>query len=296
MLIFRKLQILLSCFVLCLTFDAVTTTLHAANEKNYTYLALGDSVAFGLDPNLLVLKPLPTPYDFVGYPEAIADAEHLLKSKRLVNSSCPGETSDSFVTPGGRDLGCHDLGPDGEPPFKTWIGLRANYPGTQLDFATGELQANKHIDLVTLSIGANDFLLVAHDCQTASDPQACIGSQIPGMLQNLGANLATILTKIRVTAGYNGTVVLLGYYAPSVALIPVAELLNGVITSVGAQFGIVYADGFTAFQTASIPYAGDPCAAGLLIHLTPTTCDIHPTPTGRDLLAATVIAAIGGKQ
>jgi len=36
-----------------------------------------------------------------------------------------------------------------------------------------------------------------------------------------------------------------------------------------------------------------PCAAGLLIHLTPTTCDVHPTQLGASLLASAVYAAEG---
>lgn len=293
----RSSRFLLSAFVLSLTFGCLTHALRAANDSNYTYLALGDSVPFGMDVRLLfAAPPLPTAFDFVGYPEAIASAEHLLKSKKLVNSSCPGETSSSFVTAGAEDFGCHSMGPDGEPPFKNWIGLRADYPGTQLQFATQELSSNKHINLVTLSIGANDFLLMAHKCSTALDPNVCVATGVPGFIQTYTANLTTIMKAIRVTAGYKGTVVLVGYYAPSAELIPVAVTLNSVITGVGAAFGAAYADGFTAFQLAATPWGGDVCKAGLLIHLTPTTCDIHPTPWGRDVLAATVMLAAAGKH
>src|SRR5438046_2686082 len=114
----------------------LTGTLQAGNEKNYTYLALGDSVAFGLDPTLLIsIQQPPLPSAFTGYPEIVASAEHLLTSKKEVNASCPGETSGSFWIPGAPDFGCHDLGPQGQPPFKTWVGLHTSYPGTQLAFA-----------------------------------------------------------------------------------------------------------------------------------------------------------------
>src|SRR5947199_7905689 len=104
----------------------VGTVLFGANEKNFTYLALGDSVAYGLDVTLLSLdptRPLPTPSDFTGYPEVIARREHLLTPKKEVNTSCPGETSRSFVHGDTPDNGCYGPGPDGEPPFKTWVGL-----------------------------------------------------------------------------------------------------------------------------------------------------------------------------
>lgn len=48
-----------------------------------------------------------------------------------------------------------------------------------------------------------------------------------------------------------------------------------------------------AFVAASAPYGGDNCAAGLLIQLTPTTCDLHPSAAGQTLLAQTVERVVG---
>lgn len=280
--------------VLAATSMLLTGTLFGANDKNFTYLALGDSVAFGLNPTLLV-PPLPPPSVFVGYPEVIASDEHLLTSKKEVNASCPGETSDSFVTPGARDFGCHSAGPQGQPPFKM-LGLHTDYTGTQLQFAVDQLSANKHINLVTLGIGSNDVFLLQRDCLSAAHPDACFGNGFPLLLQNYTNNLIKILTAFRFQAGYTGRIVLVGYYSPSADLIPVAIALNTITAGVGAGFGAIYADGFTAFQLAAIPFGGNVCNAGLLIHLDATTCDIHPSPKGRDLLAATVLAAIGDKH
>jgi lysophospholipase L1-like esterase len=285
---------MLSGLVLSLTLAAgVSTPLRAGNEKDYTYLALGDSVSFGLNVTLFTAPQLPTPWDFAGYPETVAALEHLLQSKKLVNASCPGESSSSFVSPGAPDYGCHSMGPDGEPPFKSWIGLRADYPGTQLAFATEQLSSNKHINLVTLSIGANDFLMIARDCATNADPKGCVGARLPGMLQTYGANLVQILTAMRTGAGYKGTIVLVGYYAPIPDLIPIAQYLNGTMQEVGANFGVKYADGLAAYEAAAAAFGGDVCQAGLLIRLNATTCDIHPSAAGSNVLAAAVLAAIG---
>jgi lysophospholipase L1-like esterase len=178
------------------------------NEKNYTYLALGDSVAFGLDVTLLSPDSPPSPDAFTGYPEAIAAIEHLQQSKKEVNAACPGETSSSFVTGGTRDYGCNDLGPQGQPPFKTSIGLHTYYPGTQLSFAVSELSANKHISLVTLGIGANDGLLLLRDCASDPSPSECVASRFPGLLEAYRENLVRILTGIRTDAKYAGTLIL----------------------------------------------------------------------------------------
>jgi len=91
--------------------------------------------------------------------------------------------------------------------------------------------------------------------------------------------------------------VLVKNYAPNAdpLFIEAIGALDFYMTQVGTNFGAKFADGFTAFQIASALYGGDPCAAGLLIRLSATTCDVHPSPLGRDLLASTVIVASQGK-
>jgi lysophospholipase L1-like esterase len=278
----------------------------AGNDKDYNYLALGDSISFGLNPTLLDKVPPPVPADFIGYPETVADIEHLLQSKKEVNASCPGETSGSFLNVLVRDNGCNSphLGVPQLPPFKTTIGLHTAYTSSQMEFAASQLANNKHINLITLGIGGNDLLLLQEDC-AASDPAgftACVAAALfapdgsPGLLlTTYGSNLAQILTQIR--AVYSGTLVLVEYYSPSTdPLFTLAiTALNRVMMQVGGQFGVKFADGFTAFQFASAPFGGDPCAAGLLIHLNSSMCDIHPSQAGRDLLAATVLFTIGAK-
>ena len=293
----------------CLLLLAPIGSLSAANQTNYTYLALGDSVAFGFNPTLFgpPPTPLPKPAQFTGYPETVAQVEHLLQSKKEVNAACPGETSGSFINTMAPDNGCNGFGPQGQPPFKASIGLHTNYTGSQLDFAVSQLSSNKHIDLVTLGIGGNDLLLVEAFCIAHStDPlsfKACVTSpgmlgtpQVPGVvITSYAANLTYILTAIR--QHYSGTLVLVNSYSPSAdpLFIQAVAFLDGVMAQVGAHFGVKIADAFTAFQIASGRHGGDPCASGLLIHLTQSSCDVHPSPLGRDLIAGTVIFAAGGK-
>ena len=67
-----------------------------------TYLALGDSVPFGYfgnaGPRYL------DPDNFVGYPELVADDLRL----RLLNASCPGETTASFIDADAQSNGCQN--------------------------------------------------------------------------------------------------------------------------------------------------------------------------------------------
>src|SRR6516162_5217210 len=125
-------------------------------DSNYTYLALGDSVPFGMNVTLLppYSQHTPTPSDFVGYPEIVASSLHVVE----LNASCPGETSTSFLSLKNIDTmpdnGCNSphvvppppppstLPPVSIPSFKSMNLLHTNYSGAQMDFALAQLKAN----------------------------------------------------------------------------------------------------------------------------------------------------------
>ena len=269
----------------------------AGNAKDYTYLALGDSIPFGMNALLLppYSKQTPTPDQFIGYPEIVAAADHLLQSKNEVNASCPGETSGSFLFAGSPDLGCnspHYQAPAPMiDPFKNPCLLHTCYAGAQMDFAELQLKTNKHINLVTLSIGANDVLLALGQCGT----DTCVENA----LKTYAVNLKEILNRIR--AHYQGTLIMTKYYSPTPALDGIAKAVNGVMTQVATQLAmgphfapVRFGDGFAAFKA----FGDDACAAGLLIPLptSPVTCDQHPSPLGQTVLAVTVELAKGAKH
>jgi|ERR1017187_315418 lysophospholipase L1-like esterase len=291
-----------------LTTQALALALLAAplfggDNNTFTYLALGDSIAFGYNPTLFppykAVPPLPTPNQFIGYPERVEEYERLLHSEQEVNAACPGETSGSFLNVLAPDNGCHPSPTD--PGFKAAIGLHTNYNGSQASFAGSELASNQHFNLVTLSIGGNDLLLLQQQCVNSTLGFAgCVQKYLPDVLTKYGGNLALILGGIR--ANYQGTLIVMKSYAPSTdpLFIQAIEALNQEMVNVGAHFGVKFADAFTAFQIASAPFGRDPCRAGLLIRTSPPltsplACDVHPSPIGRDVLAATVLIANGYK-
>ena len=244
--------------------------LFGGNDKNFTYLALGDSIAFGFDPTLFPPfkppTPLPTPDQFVGYPERVADSLHLLQSKKEVNAGCPGETSGSFLNVNAPDNGCHPS--PVTPGFKAAIGLHTTYDGSQVSFAVSELASNKHINLVTLSIGGDDLLLLQQKCAATSDFATCVTTDLQsptGTLAIYAGHLATILGAIR--AKYQGTLIVMNSYSPSSDALFVAAIsaLNQVTTGVGSNFGVKVADAFTAFEKA-------------LHHLRRSVCGRTPHP------------------
>src|ERR1035438_6223921 len=187
-----------------LALGLLVAPLFGGSDNNFTYLALGDSIAFGYDPTVAV----PAPDKYVGYPERVADFLHLLQSKKEVNAACPGETSGSFLNVLAPDNGCN-----GSQGFKAKIGLHTNYTDyteSQVSFAAAALANNKHINLVTLSIGGNDLLLLQQKCAN-SDPRVfalCVQTDLEsktGTLAIYAGNLGAILGAIR--ANYQGTLI-----------------------------------------------------------------------------------------
>lgn len=274
----------------------LTSAVWADSPHVDTHLALGDSITFGLDPVLLMAPgPLPSPDAFTGYPEIVARTLRLNRHKSL-NAGCPGETSGSFLNVAAPDNGCNS--PHVEPgftfpPFKTAVGLHVAYTGSQIDYALQTLKTNKKVDLVTLSIGANDLLLVAQTCATASDFALCAQQQLAAVVvPNYIQNLTRILTALRLQGKYKGKLVLLTLFAPDnqpLTLLAV-QTLNSFMRLVATPFGATFADGFGAFQQAAAPFNGDPCAAGLLGRNPDGSCGQHPSLKGQQVLADAILA------
>jgi lysophospholipase L1-like esterase len=248
-----------------------------------TYLALGDSVAFGYVPPQAV--PAPNYFDprsFVGYPEDVARALHL----RVSNASCPGETTASFLVPGAPSNGCENS-PGSSVGYRTEYPLHMQYRGTQMQYALRYLATHRHTRLVTIDIGANDVFL----CQETTADACASTAELDAVLDEIQANLTTIYTLIRHVARYHGLLVALTYYSVSYsdpAEVAGTEALDSVIASVTEKFGGKVADGFAAFEGPSAAFGGSPCAAGLLIKLPDGTCNIHPSPAGHLLLAQAI--------
>lgn len=257
-----------------------------AKGASIPYLALGDSLPYGWD---IVTQPITSsPSSHVGYPETLAARSPL----EVTNAACPGETSASFL-----DRDAPSLCSDGliSPPGP---GLKVDWgDGSQLAFAVDFLQQNTDTGLVSLQLGANDLFL----CQrgvTGDGVPGCSETEFIGVLQQTGANIGAALAAIRTLGGYDGPIVLVGYYSldygdPEQFGIAAASrsLLQDVAGS-GLFGDVVVADGFAAFEKATRRADGDPCAAGLLLPEGDGGCDIHTTPRGDRVMAQAVRRAI----
>jgi hypothetical protein len=250
----------------------------AASNPPQEYLALGNSVAFGFNP----LLDRSNADNFIGYPTPVAAA---LK-ENLTNASCPGETSSHFISLAGSDNGCGT--------YRLNFPLHVAYSTTQLVFADGFLQSHPKTLVVSIDLGANDLFVLVNGC---GGNASCIQSGLPGMLATLSANLDTIYGHIRNLDGYHHKLVVLTYYSLNYSDSTGTSLIsqvNRVVANRTSAWGGIVADGFGAFAAASTAYGGDTCAAGLRIVVvsSPLTCDIHPSPAGRDLLAKAIVNAL----
>jgi lysophospholipase L1-like esterase len=248
---------------------------------NRSFLALGDSLPFGIiaADGYAYLNA----NNFVGYPDYVGGDLRL----DTTNAACPGETSGSFISPTGAGNGCR--------AFRASFPLHVSYASTQLDFATGFLATHKQTQLVTISLGANDGLLLLESCNF--DP-ACIQAGLPQAVATLSLNMGTILSSLRAT-GFRGVLMVVNYPSPDYTdpgQTGLVVLLNQNLAEVAAENGAVVANAFTAFQAAaSTPFAGGkPCKAALLnvkpFDVTQMSCDDHPTQSGHILFADTIEA------
>ena len=248
------------------------------NHQDGGYLALGDSVPFGFNP----LVDARDADNFVGYPEIVANRLGIDD----VNATCPGEATGGFLSLTGTDNVCR--------PYRSAFPLHVSYKTSQMAFALKYLRRHRDTELVTLTLGANDFFRFQKDCAAGPTVGTCpLG--LGGVLAIMQANLNTILSGIR-HGGYRGTIVAVTYYSLvyDAAGIAGTNLLNGpMVAAAGANHALV-ASGLEAWRATATaaPFNGSSCAAGLLIATPPNGCDVHPTPKGRDLLADAVLQAI----
>jgi lysophospholipase L1-like esterase len=268
----QKLLALLSAAVL-FVLAAVPASASSHNDER-GYLALGDSVPFGFDP----LADASDADNFIGYPEIVAQR---LKIRDL-NASCPGEATGGFLSLTGTDNVCRPY------RFYSHNPLHVSYSGTQVDFATAYLRSHPRTRLVTLTLGANDYFRYLKDCAVSPSTGTCpLG--LTGVFTRMYINLNTIFAAIRAT-GYSGLVVAVTYYALDYRDVTGTASLNGPMVAAATANGALVASGLDAW--AATAAGASSCAAGLLIPLPDGTCDVHPTPLGRDLLAAKVISTI----
>jgi lysophospholipase L1-like esterase len=232
------------------------------------YLSLGDSIAYGYQPNL-VANGDTNPADYRSYAE---DYVALNRHLRLVNFGCPGETSATMVTGG-----C---------PWPATM-LHDGYGGatSQLAAATAFLAAHPGaVTLISIDIGNNDLLDLVKACESSAptDVTGCVTAELPETLATLAANYGQILTAVRHYAPA-ATVVVFNMYNPLAVVLPGSDQLaaaaNQVLAGVAAGADARVANAFAAINVK----AGAPIEKLSVCALTwecSSYANVHPDSLG----------------
>jgi lysophospholipase L1-like esterase len=278
-----------------------------ATKLGSTYLALGDSYAYGYHAvqfkEELNSKGFVEPATFNdGYVDDFGAALKLANHNlQVINDGCPGETTDTMIKGSGVPLapGFCAGGPTGTPfpypflhhPYTTGL------TGSQLSDALAILKANPNVSPITLDIGGNDVL------QACGPPKACNEVQLAPVLGHIAANVGSILEQLRAAAPH-AQIVLLGYFNAFPTALPppggdkAIAAVNAVLAGVAAKVsGVSFANPLPFFNPSVI--TGRPetqdipticaftamCPGGTF---NPVTGDLHPNKLGYAVLAGVV--------
>jgi lysophospholipase L1-like esterase len=163
------------------------------NRKGLVYLALGDSLSRGVQPD--GAKTLKN-----GYPRVLEKslAEQIKPTPKLVEAGCGGATTTSFIA-GGK--ACQ---PDAPIPY-----ANESRASSQLIWAVQQLRGRKDLPtLVTLTIGGNDITACVDP--SVEKVESCLDDVIP----RLKANWITIARRLRAVAGPKTTLAVMTTYDP----------------------------------------------------------------------------------
>lgn len=257
-------------------------------EPAPTYLALGDSLAYGLQIGKLkgqIADGAVKPESFdTGYVDVLAaDLKRSAPGLTVVNLGCPGESTTSFI---GGPCG---FATSGKPFGTAPLPLHVPYQGAQLAAATAYLGAHPEaVRTITLDIGINDLRAVQTAC--ADQGADCIATRWPTALKGAEANLKLILGQLRDAAPRAR--ILVGTYYNWLAAIDqggdrFVEDLNRMIAAAAADGGARTILVFPTFNRT-----GDPVArlCALTLFCTPAH-DLHPSDAGYRTIGDLFIAA-----
>jgi lysophospholipase L1-like esterase len=283
-----------------LTLAPAASAFHVGN----TYLALGDSLAYGFhkaqfEAELPNVKPETFNDGYVDdFNAALKDVNPNLT---LINDGCPGEGTETMIH--GSVLPGFCGGEDTQPFPYVWLhhpyGTR-----TQLEDALAILHANPNVSPITLDIGANDLLhFVATQCGFPA-AATCTEAQYAAEFAHIGANAAFILGQLRAAAP-NAQMVLVGLYNayPDFPGEGSDKVTAGLDKALEAAANAVPGTSFTnpepLFNPSILSGAPESIDDGTICAFTamcpngtfePTNpkADIHPTKAGYSVMASQV--------
>jgi lysophospholipase L1-like esterase len=235
------------------------------------YLALGDSIAYGFQPDKA--KAGARPSDFhTGYVDFFAARLRKLSPKiQVVNYGCPGESSVTFTRGG-----C--------PALADGIKLHNPFRGSQLKAALSFMRAHRgQVSPVTLTLWGNDLL-----------PLSEKGKRAPRAIASFATRLNSILQRLRVAAP-TAEIIVTGAWNPEADRLkqaqPLYRSLNAAIARAAAASHIRMANIFAAFNPPGTFRTQRVRLCALTFFC--SKHDPHPTDAGYRAMADAFMAASG---
>jgi lysophospholipase L1-like esterase len=261
----RRVRLMAAALLLALLPVAHPATATTSVGPRTFYLALGDSLAWGYQPNWNIVQ---------GYAEDLY--VHLLPRGTFVevNMACSGETTTTFIA-GGCPFALFKKYPYAGPQLAAALAFIRHHPG--------------RVSPVTIDIGANDVLPLVNP-STCAVPAPAVFTQT---LATFDANFSSILAQLRTALQGSGDLVTMNYYFPyqnqCPNLLPDVQLFNQHLAIDAQQNGVPVVDVFSAFGGAAVPNT-NLCAYTWICS---TYHDIHATKRGYAALATAFEATLG---
>ena len=246
------------------------------------YLALGDSIAYGVQP-AKVDAGLPPSGFRTGYVDVFAARLRRLAPKiRVVNYSCPGESTRTFI-----NGGC--------PWLAEQRRLHDAFTGTQLQAALAFLRTHRgQVSPITVTLWGNDvFDEFAPACK--GNPR-CVVSHAGPYVARFRSRLASIVERLR-TAAPNAEIILTGAWNFDVERLaqvdPLFRSVDAAIARAATAGKARVAKMYPVFNPARNPAKNKAriCALTFIC----SKGDPHPTDAGYRAMAAAFLAASGYK-
>jgi lysophospholipase L1-like esterase len=288
----------------------VFTPAAGAATVGSTYLALGDSLAYGYHAaqfkSELESKGYVEPETFDhGYVDDFGATLKLVNPKlQIVNDGCPGETTETFINGSGVPGFCAG-GPTGTPFPYAFLHHPYTPRSSQLADALAILKEKPNVSPITLDVGANDVLqFLASRCGFPKT-FTCSPTEVEAEFGHIAANVHSILTQLRAAAP-RAQIVLIGLYNPYPTVLPApggdktTAALNVALAGVAATVpGTSFANPEPPFNPSiliGLPETTDlpticaftaMCPGGTFNPASPNA-DIHPTDLGYGVMAGVV--------
>ncbi len=273
----------------------------AASFPRY-YLALGDSLSVGFQPNANGTG-VETDRGYTN--DLFALEARRIKKLQLVEVGCPGDTTTSLLTGSGNAQSAKQF--------------RCNRKGgSQLKAAVSFLKKHHRagqVPLVTIDIGANDV----DSCVSAGSLSAIVACVTTGQ-NSIKTNTPKILAALKSAAPKGTKFAAMNLYDPVLgeyfsanptdkalasASVPLLQGINGDINSANAAAGFKTADVADAFssynQSPTVSYAGQTipvnvayvCAWTWACTTPPVGPNIHANDNGYSVIARVFYTAVG---